>query len=89
MACCITASSYYNRKNFGVIAQTIDPDFPYTRDWYEYISDDSLNAGSAATIELQPGEFRIYTDVKLEAPDLTGINDHKENITHSYNLIQN
>ena len=75
--------------NFGVTTQTIDPDFPYTRDWYEYITGDTLNAGSAATIELQPGEFRIYTDVKLETPDLTGINDYKDNITYSYRLSQN
>lgn len=47
--------------NFEVTAQDITPDFPYTGTWYNLMNDTSINVtNTSATINLQPGEFRIY-----------------------------
>lgn len=55
--------------NFDVKTQTAEILFPQTGDWYEYYSGDTLNANNDS-ITLAPGEYRIYTDYKLEAPEL-------------------
>lgn len=61
--------------NFDVTSQSRVVTFPYTGKWYHYFSPaDSLNTtGLSNTFLLQPGEFRIYTNYKLEsvAPELT------------------
>lgn len=58
--------------NFSVNEITMIPGFTHTGTWYDYmlgttIIEENLNNGFL----LQPGEYRIYTDVPLEAPDLT------------------
>ncbi|NEN25004.1 T9SS type A sorting domain-containing protein [Cryomorpha ignava] len=58
--------------NFDVTPITLVPGFTHTGTWYDYmlgttIIEDNLNNGFL----LQPGEYRIYTDVELETPDLT------------------
>jgi hypothetical protein len=61
--------------NFDIAAGTIDPNFQHTGTWYEYFSRDSLTVTDLhQEIELLPGEYRLYSDQKLDAPDLnTGI----------------
>ena len=63
--------------NFNVNEGTILPDFYHTGKWYDYFSGDSLNVETITqSIQLQPGEYRIYTDKKLATPDIgTGIDD--------------
>lgn len=57
--------------NFGVSAQNANPTFQHTGWWYEYFTGDSLSLTSTTvTLNLQPGEYRLYTDVRLPAPDL-------------------
>ncbi|MBM3435486.1 MAG: T9SS type A sorting domain-containing protein, partial [Bacteroidetes bacterium] len=57
--------------NFGVTSGNINPAFQQTGWWYDYFAGDSLNATSASqTISLEPGEYRIYTDKKLEKPEI-------------------
>ncbi|HCW09322.1 MAG TPA: alpha-amylase [Cytophagales bacterium] len=53
--------------NFDVAAQPINTNFPHTGNWFHYFSqgDTLAVAGTPQSITLQPGEFRIYTDVKL------------------------
>ncbi len=52
--------------NFDVVAQNIDPNFQSTGWWYEYFSGDSINVGNVnASINLQPGEYRLYTTKKV------------------------
>ena len=50
--------------NFNTTAQNIVPDFPYQGTWYDLMDDTgstSINVSdTAAAINLQPGEFRIY-----------------------------
>lgn len=57
--------------NFNVTAQSRDISFPHTGNWYHYFSpDDVLTIGQVPiSLQLQPGEFRIYTDVPLPAPE--------------------
>jgi len=53
--------------NFDVVAQNADPNFQNTGWWYEYFSGDSINVTNVnATLNLQPGEYRLYTTQKIE-----------------------
>ena len=53
--------------NFDVVAQDAFPNFQSTGWWYEYFSGDSINVTDVnGAINLQPGEYRIYTDQKIE-----------------------
>ncbi len=56
--------------NFDVTAKTVSANFPHTGTWYNYFAlGSSFNVASAPmSILLQPGEFRLYTDVVLPAP---------------------
>lgn len=48
-------------SNFDVTAKTITPDFPATGTWYNLMDNSPFDVTStAAPINLQPGEFRIY-----------------------------
>ena len=67
--------------NFDVVAGDITPSFQKTGWWYDYFSGDSINVSDVnATINLQPGEYHIYTTKKLTAPDLVlGTQQHTLN----------
>jgi glycosidase len=57
--------------NFDTYPQTIDPSFTRTGTWYDYLKGDSLVVSDLhMPIELDKSEYRIYTSVKLETPDL-------------------
>lgn len=60
--------------NFNVTAGDINPNFQTSGWWYDYFSGDSVNISNpTAAINLQPGEYRLYTSVKLEKPVLENI----------------
>ena len=53
--------------NFTVQAGNITPDFPNTGTWYEYFTQDSIMVTNTSTpINLQAGEYRLYTSTRLE-----------------------
>ncbi|MDZ4716808.1 MAG: alpha-amylase family glycosyl hydrolase [Cytophagales bacterium] len=56
--------------NFDVTAKSVAVTFPHTGNWYHYFSGgDIANVTSAtASMTLEPGEGRIYTDVLLPGP---------------------
>jgi glycosidase len=55
--------------NFGVQSASVTPNFQHTGWWYEYFTGDSLNVTNvSAAIDFQPGEYRLYTDVRIEKP---------------------
>lgn len=55
--------------NMDVEANDIIPGFQETGWWYDYLSGDSLEVSDVdATMELAPGEFHIYTNVKQQTP---------------------
>ncbi len=66
--------------NFDVKTVTISPDFQKTGWWYDYFSGDSLNVTSTGTdfqMTLAPGEYHLYTSVKLNRPDfILGIQEN-------------
>lgn len=58
--------------NFNVTPINIVPGFTQPGTWYDYFAGESItetNLNNA--FELQPGEYRVYTTVELETPDLT------------------
>ena len=66
--------------NFGVANISSNPSFPKAGKWYEYFTGDSITVTSTtASILLMPGEYRLYSDVKLFNPDIvSSINDYIE-----------
>jgi hypothetical protein len=62
--------------NFGVEAGEISGQFPHTGNWYDYLTGDTLEVASTDDrIVLAAGEYHLYTDVRLETPDIgTGLN---------------
>ena len=55
--------------NFDVIPGDVSAIFPNTGIWYEYFTGDSLNVSSSVSnLDFEPGEYRLYTNVKLEEP---------------------
>lgn len=63
--------------NFDVNEISMVPGFPHTGTWYNYLSGESIvEEDLNNAFLLQPGEYRIYTDVELATPDLSvGLGD--------------
>jgi glycosidase len=62
--------------NFDVTDGSIVPEFYSTGTWYEYWTGDSIIVTDVnAPIELMAGEYRLYTDKKLDTPDFVGIDE--------------
>jgi glycosidase len=58
--------------NFDVVSQDIEPGFLHPGTWYEYFSGESIEVvDTAAALSFNPGEYRLYTNVELEQPDIT------------------
>ncbi len=56
--------------NFDVESGTINPAFQHTGTWYDFFTGGQITVDNVNDeITLPPGEFRIYTDEKLHAPD--------------------
>ncbi|MFN3940997.1 MAG: T9SS type A sorting domain-containing protein, partial [Chitinophagales bacterium] len=57
--------------NFQVTAGGVMPNFQHAGWWYEYFTGDSINViTTTAEIDLAPGEYRLYTDVRLASPEI-------------------
>lgn len=55
--------------NFDVQSRNIPNPFPTTGWWYDYFSGDSiLVTNASAPLSFFPGEYRLYTSVRLPAP---------------------
>lgn len=79
--------------NFGVLTLNPNGNFSKTGWWYDYFSGDSLNVTNvSAPVSLLPGEFRIYTSVKLPQPEsdlLTDVERDNPFIAKDFKLEQN
>lgn len=54
--------------NFNIIPNNIPPNFEHTGMWFEYFTNDSVSIENTDTVfALQPGEYRLYSDVRLKA----------------------
>jgi 1,4-alpha-glucan branching enzyme len=52
--------------NFNVTAQSVAVTFPTAGTWYSYLTGTEINAtGGSQNINLQPGEYFVYTDKKV------------------------
>jgi glycosidase len=67
--------------NFATSANSVDPSFQQTGTWYEYFTGDSLQVTDVnASVSLEPGEYRLYTDKKLQTPEfIAGMANQKWN----------
>jgi len=64
--------------NFDIISKNLNVTFPHTGTWYNYFVNSKENSitSTSTTIELAPGQFRLYTDYELPTPELvTAIDD--------------
>lgn len=63
--------------NFGLTQAQATPGFSTTGLWYEYFTGDVLRVNDPdMSLNLNPGEFRLYSTKKLASSDfITGIND--------------
>lgn len=51
--------------NFDVTAQSVNPNFPTTGNWYDTFSGNTLNVTNpTALLSLQPGEYRLYSQTQ-------------------------
>ncbi|MCB0705339.1 MAG: T9SS type A sorting domain-containing protein [Saprospiraceae bacterium] len=69
--------------NFGLSAETIDPAFTQSGIWYEYFSGEEIDVAGINSIELQAGEWHIYTSDALSSgfPGVVEIFDNPVTIT--------
>ncbi len=79
--------------NFGVYQSNMNPNFQQPGKWYDYFAGDSIIVSDInAAISLAPGEYHIYTSVKLPKPDLnvyTEVGNKNPNLITGYKLEQN
>jgi 1,4-alpha-glucan branching enzyme len=56
--------------NFDIVPSTATINFPHTGDWFHFFSGGDKTTVTTLSLQLilQPGEVRIYTDVKLPSP---------------------
>jgi hypothetical protein len=78
--------------NFDVVPRQVNPDFHFTGSWFEYFSEDTIEVtDTQESIELAPGEFRIYSDSKFEKPvDIpSSVRTFSQNMPAKFMLEQN
>jgi 1,4-alpha-glucan branching enzyme len=79
--------------NFNVVEQSVNPNFSNAGWWYNYFLGDSIYVSNTTEqISLAPGEFHIYTTVKLPAPEPGIVNDaefDEYGHNHNFMLLQN
>ena len=73
--------------NFNVTDMQILNPFPHTGWWYEYFTGDSLQVSNTADpLSFVPGEYRLYTSVKLPPPPGGFVTSSTEIVRHTYGL---
>ena len=76
--------------NFDVVAQNAPGVFQSTGKWYEFFSADSITVSATnMKINLQPGEYRLYTTVRIPRPDILTSVTTNNSIPLQYQLDQN
>lgn len=61
--------------NFDVVSRTAQINFPHTGVWYDYYAFGTpVNVTSLPyTLQLRPGEYRLFTDVEINNPLITSL----------------
>lgn len=63
--------------NFETSNQNIAVEFPHQGTWYEYYSNGREQLVNAATagVQFKPGEYKLFTDVKIKNPLVTSVGE--------------
>ncbi len=63
--------------NFDVVAKDISVVFPHTGSWFDYYSNGEAIEVTLSTfnISLAPGEYKLFTDVQIETPVITAVEE--------------
>lgn len=72
--------------NFGVENYDHAPDWPNTGTWYEFFTQTQMDVASTnQLVNLEPGEYRIYTTTYIEKPEWlnTSVGEIPQNIVES------
>ncbi len=70
--------------NFGLVQAAINPNFQHSGVWYEYFTGTEYNVVSViSAIDLQPGEYRLYSDKAL--PDFSIVTSSVDFINSNLN----
>ena len=56
--------------NIDVNPQDKTIDFQHNGWWYEYFSGDSIQINGTSIISLDPGDYKVFTDLKLDKPEI-------------------
>jgi len=56
--------------NIDVNTQDKTIDFQHNGWWYEYFSGDSIQINGTSIISLDPGDYKVFTDLKLDKPEI-------------------
>jgi 1,4-alpha-glucan branching enzyme len=79
--------------NFNVVTASGNPNFIVPGKWYDYFTGDSITVlNPTDQISLAPGEWHIYTSVKLPTPEVGIVEDVKDNSSQrvtGFDLLQN
>ncbi|MCY7409061.1 MAG: T9SS type A sorting domain-containing protein, partial [Chitinophagales bacterium] len=76
--------------NFDLVAGSQSPYFQHTGWWYEYFTGDSLYVSDVnVQLTLDPGEYRMYFDVKQQQPDLGNVGVDEIANANALKLFQN
>ncbi|HEY5744825.1 MAG TPA: alpha-amylase family glycosyl hydrolase [Chryseolinea sp.] len=68
--------------NFDVTPQSVSVTFPHTGTWYDYIKATPLSVTTnSVSMTLQPGEYRLYTDVALKT--ITGVEEERPKLSYT------
>ncbi|MCI4670408.1 MAG: alpha-amylase family glycosyl hydrolase [Bacteroidia bacterium] len=74
--------------NFGVTANSANTSFQSSGMWYDYFSGDSINVTDPnGMVNLEAGEWHLYTDVKLTSPGVTVSNEIEITISENDLLV--
>jgi len=66
--------------NFNITDENVSTSFPETGIWYEYFTGEELNVtGTSENITLNPGEYRMYSTVRLLDPRGGTADDDSDN----------
>ena len=66
--------------NIDINPQDKTLDFQHNGWWYEYFSGDSIQINGTSIISLDPGDYKVFTDLKLNKPEILntlGFNEYK------------
>ncbi|MEN9997197.1 MAG: hypothetical protein RI922_187 [Bacteroidota bacterium] len=75
-------------SNFSVFSSQAYPSFPNTGWWYEYFTGDSLEVTDVnMQIVMEPAEYRIYTTVKLNQPEILSTVGYDQLIAEDFELL--